>query len=249
MSRPGKILLGFVGTVIVLVIIVVAVVFFNLNRGLKYAVEHYGPSVTGTPVNLNQVDLSLLSGQAELRGLEIGNPTGFDSGYAFKLNAIKVNLVPESLTSDTIVVNQLLVDGASLNAQFKGTKSNLQQILDNVKKSSGPSGQEEQPAGQAEPGKAKKFIVKEFRFINGEVTASSDIANMQRNAKIPAVEVHDVGSAAGGVTVAELTEQLLRPVIDKALQNAKAEMLQQGTEQLKQKAQEKLQNQLKGLMQ
>ncbi|HET8700384.1 MAG TPA: AsmA family protein [Nitrococcus sp.] len=245
MSRPGKIIVGFFSTVVVLVIVVVVAVLLNLNRGLKYAVEHYGPSVTGTPVNLDKVDVSLLSGKAELHGLKIGNPPGFDSGYAFKLNDVKVDLVPKSVTSDTIIVSKLLVDGASLNAQFKGLKSNLQQILDNVKKSSGSSTQE-QPAGKTAPG--KKFIVKEFRFTGGEVIASSDIANTQRTAQIPAVEVHDVGNAAGGVTIAQLTEQLLRPVIAKAIENAKAQALQQGAEQIKQKAQENLQEKVKKLI-
>lgn len=247
MSRLGKISFGLIGTVIVLVIIVIVLAFMNLDRGLKYAVEHYGPSVTGTPVNLNQVDVALFSGKAELHGLKVGNPAGFDSGYAFKLNDIKVDLVPKSLASDTIVINELLVDGASLNAQFRGMQSNLQQILDNIKESSKSSTQEGQPAGKAEPGEAKKFIVKEFRFTNGEVAVSSDIANVQRTAKIPTVEVHDL--AAGGVTLAELTEQLLRPVIAKAIETAKTEALQQGTEQIKQKAQEKLQEKLKGFMQ
>lgn len=249
MSRPGKILLGVFGTVIVLVIIITIVVFTNLNRGLKYAVEEYGPSVTGTPVNLNQVDVALFSGKAELHGLEIGNPKEFESDYAFKLNDVMVSLVPESLTSDTIVVEKIVVGGASLNAEFDGTKSNLQQILNNLKKASGPSTQGEQPAGGAEPGKAKKFIVKEFRFTGGEATVLSDIANVQRSVNIPAIEVHDIGNASGGVTVAELAEQLLRPVIDKTLEKAKTEVLQQGTEQIKQKAQEKLEEKLKGLIQ
>ncbi len=261
MSRPGKIVLGLVGTLIVLVIIAVVVVFTNLNRLIKYGVEEYGPSVTGTSVSLDQVDLSPFSGKGELRGLEIGNPTGFDGDYAFKLDDIKVQLIPESLTSDTVVIKEILIGGASLNAEFKGTNSNLQQILDNLKKTSEPSAQEEepseqpaeqpseQPTAETEPGKAKKFIVKEFRFTGGEVTASSDLANIQRTTSIPAVEVQDIGNASGGVTAAELTEQLLRPIIDKALQKAQGEILEQGTEQMKQKAQEKLQDKLKGLMQ
>lgn len=249
MSRPGKIIFGVVGTVAVIIIILIVVVFMTLDRSLEYAVEQYGPSLTGTPVNLDQVELALLSGNAEFHGLKIGNPEGYESPYAFKLSDLKVSLVPKSLSSDTIVVKEIVVGGASLNAEFKGAKSNLQQILDNVKKSSGPSTQQEQPAGQAEPGKAKKFIVKEFRFTGGEVTALSDIADMKKTAKIPEVVVHDIGNASGGVTVAELTEQLLRPVIEKALQNAKAEVLQQGAEQLKQKGQEKLQDTLKGLIQ
>lgn len=248
MSRPGKIVLGFVGTLIVLAIIAVAVVFTNLNRLLKYGVEEYGPSITGTAVSLNEVDVSPFSGKGELHGLEIGNPEGFEGDYAFKLDGIKVQLVPETLRNDTVVVKEILIGGARLHAQFKGTKSNLQQILDNVKKSSGASAEAEQP-GEAQPTKAQKFIVKEFRFTGGEVTASSDVAQVSRTAKIPAFEVQDIGNASGGVTAAELTEQLLRPMIDKALEKAQSEVLKQGTEQFKQKAQEKLRDKLKGLTQ
>ena len=248
MSRPGKIVLGVVGTLIVLAIIAVAVIFTNLNRFLKYGVEEYGPSITGTSVSLNEVDVSPFSGKGELHGLEIGNPEGFDGEYAFKLDDIKVQLVPDTLTNDTLVVKEILIGGARLHAQFKGTKSNLQKILDNVKKSSGTAAETEQ-AGETKPGKAQKFIVKEFRFTGGEVMASSDVAQVKRTAEIPAFEVQNIGNATGGVTAAELTEQLLRPMIDKALQKAQGEVLKQGAEQFKQKAQEKLQDKLKGLTQ
>lgn len=248
MSRPGKIVLGFVGTLIVLAIIAVAVVFTNLNRLLKYGVEEYGPSITGTTVNLNEVDVSPFSGAGELHGLEIGNPEGFDGDYAFKLDDVKVALVPDTLRDETVVIEEILIGGARLHAQFKGTRSNLQQILDNVKQSSGTATQADQE-GEAQPGKPRKFIVKAFRFTGGEVIASSDVAQASRTVELPAFEVQDIGSASGGVTAAELTEELLRPMVDKALQKAQSEVLKQGTEQFKQKAQEKLRDKLKGLTQ
>ncbi|MDN5872516.1 MAG: AsmA family protein [Nitrococcus sp.] len=253
MSRPGKILFGIVGTVAVIVIILFVVLFLTLDRSLKYAVEEYGPSVTGTPVNLDEVKLALFSGNAELHGLKIGNPEGFESPYAFKLGDLKVNLVPESLASDTIVVKELVVGGASLNAEFDGMKSNLKQILDNVKQSAGSSGQEQQPAPEAGTGKPKKFIVQEFRFTGGEVSVLSDVANVKQTASIPGFAIHDIGSAEGGVTVAELTKVLLQPIINKAIEQAKAKALQQASEQIKEKVQEKVQDKvgetLKGLMQ
>lgn len=249
MSRPGKILLGVVSTVVVLVVIAVVLVLTNLNRGIKYGIEHYGPSLTGTPVSLNKAKVSLLSGQGELDGLEIGNPKGFDSGYAFKLNEVKMSLDPESLTHETIVVNEILVDGASLNAEFKGTRSNLQQILDHLKQSAGSSAKEEQPTGGSEAGKGKKFIIKQFRFTNGDVTVLSDLAKVQQTARIPTVSVSGIGEKSGGATLAEVSEQLLRPVIKTALAKARSQALQQGAGQIKEKAKQQLEQKLKGLTQ
>ncbi|MDN5849124.1 MAG: AsmA family protein [Nitrococcus sp.] len=249
MSRPGKILFGVVGTVAVIVIILIVVLFLTLDRSLKYAVEQYGPSLTGTPVNLNQVELALFSGNAALHGLKIGNPDGFESPYAFKLSDLKVSLVPESLANDTIVVKEIVVGGASLNAEFDGMKTNLKQILENLKQSSGPPTQEQQPAPEANTGKPKKFIVQEFRFTGGEVSVLSDVANVKQTVSIPAFAVHDIGTAEGGVTVAQLTTELLQPIINKALEQAKTKALQQATEQIKDKAQEKVGETLKGLIQ
>jgi len=250
MRRASKIILSVTATVVVIVAIALIVVFTNLDRVIKYGVETYGPAATGTPVNLDNARVSIRSGKGELNGLMIDNPPGFDSDYAFKLNKIKINLDPQSLTQDTIVIKQILVDSASLNSEFKGRQSNLQQIRNHLNKYTTTSKEEKekQETEKQPPKEAMKFIIKEFHFTNGEVTVLSDVANIEETIGIPSFSLTNIGEKTNGVTIAEVSQQLLQPIIKKALEGTKAEVLKGGTEQIKERATEKLDETFKNLI-
>lgn len=244
MKKGGKIAIGVICAIVIIVAIALYLAWSNLDSLVAGAIEKYGSEATGTSVTVGRVQISLSNGTAELDSLTIGNPSGFKSDYALKFDKIEIGLDTSSLTSDTIVMNNGVVDGASVNAEFKGTgtTSNLSRILDNLKRYAGPSQPEQQPAGAQ-----KKFVVKTFRFTNGKATAIIDAAKARRTINIPDVSVHDIGVKSGGVDAAELARQLLRPVIDKALDRAKAEAKQKAIEALKKKAGEALKKKLEHL--
>jgi uncharacterized protein involved in outer membrane biogenesis len=250
MRRSGKIILSIIATVVVIVAITLIVVLTNLDRVIKYGVETYGPSATGTPVSLDNARVSIRSGQGELNGLVIGNPQGFDTDYAFKLNKIKINLDPQSLTRDIIVVEQIIVDSASLNSEFKGRQSNLQQIRDNLNRYTTAAKEEERKREQEgqPPEEAVKFLIKEFHFTNGEVTLLSDVANIKQSLEIPDFTLTNIGETTNGATIAEVSQQLLQPMISKALKGVKAEGLKESAEQIKERAKEKLDETFKNLI-
>lgn len=249
MKKPVKMLIGVIVGILIVIGIVFWLVWANRNSIVASAIENYGSQATGTSVTVGGVDLSLRDGTAELHGLTIGNPQGYDSPYALKLKTIRIGLDISSVTSDVIVMNEAVIDGMSVNAEIHGRQSNLSQISDNLQQFIGPSQpQPQQPAGN------KKFILRMARFTNGEATVILDAANAKRRIDIPDISVHDIGVQSGGVDAAELAKQLLRPVIERILdeaQNAakqKAEdVLQKKGDELKQKARKKLQDQLKQL--
>lgn len=83
-----------------------------------------------------------------------------------------------------------------------------------------------------------------------------DAANARRQIDIPDISVHDIGVKSGGVDAAELAKQLLRPVIERILDEARSaarqkaeDVLQKKGDELKQKARDKLQDKLKQLTQ
>lgn len=240
MRKAGKISIGIVVAILIIIGIIAWLFLSNVNSIVASAIENYGSLATGTSVTVGSVDVSIRNGTAELHDLTIGNPDGYQSPYALKLDAIRVGLDIHSLTTDTIVMNEAIVDGASVNAEIKGRQSNLSQILDNLQRFAGPSQPKQQPTGAQ-----KKFIVKTFRFTDAKMTAIIDAANAKRTLNIPDISVHDVGVKSGGVNAADLARQLLKPVIDKALERAKTEVKQKAIEKLKKKAKDALQDKLK----
>ena len=83
-----KLILGFILSVVLIVGAGIFLVATLLNRGIKTGIETYGPKITGTGVAIDRVDLSPLSGNGVLEGLEIRNPEGFGMANAFTLGRI-----------------------------------------------------------------------------------------------------------------------------------------------------------------
>ena len=61
--------------------------------------------MTKTSASLEDVDLSLFSGNIALKGLKIGNPQGFAAPNAFELGQISVKFDPKSLLTSKIIIN------------------------------------------------------------------------------------------------------------------------------------------------
>jgi hypothetical protein len=242
MRKSGKIILGsVVTTVVAIAIMAFIVVFTNLNRVVKYGVETYGPSATGTPVSLANARVSIRSGKGELNGLVIGNPKGFASDYALKLDKIKVRLDPQSLTEDIIVVERLIVDSATVNSEFKGIQNNLQQIRSNLRRHTGTIKAAEKEQEQHSAGEEKvRFLVKEFYFTHGEVTLLSDVAKVKQTMEIPSFTLTNIGESTQGATLGEIFQQLLWPMLNNALASTQTEGLKMGTKQIKERTKEKL---------
>lgn len=247
----GKLLKSLIGVVVglaAIALLVLIVVASRLDRIIERAVETYGPEATGTSVTLDGVDVSIWSGEGSLKGLVIDNPDGYESDYAISLNRIDIAIDIESLTGDVIVIKEIVVDGASLIIEQRGiTDNNLQTILGNVQRYSGPDQETEESESSD-----YRYVVKTFRFTNGKLGALSKAAGLDEQVAIPDVVVTGVGEKSGGATIAEVSKQLITPVIRKALaavQNLAIEEVEERIKQeLEEELEEELQNKLKGIL-
>jgi hypothetical protein len=66
MIKRGKIALGVVISILVIVGAALYLVWSNLDRLATGAIENYGSQATGTPVTIGKVDISLRTGTAKL---------------------------------------------------------------------------------------------------------------------------------------------------------------------------------------
>ncbi|BFM16067.1 hypothetical protein R50073_22500 [Maricurvus nonylphenolicus] len=239
--KLGKILLGVFVAIIAVVAVVVFLGLQNINQIVKIAVETEGPKVTGTAVQLERVDLSLMEGRGELHGLQIDNPKGYQSDYAFSMGQVALQVEPKSLTGKVIVINEILIDGAKLIAEQKDlTRTNLQDLLDNVKGQGGSkaSGQEATPASDS-PAADVRLMVEKFSFVNSGVRLITTEWG-ERTLKLPSINITDIGDREVGLTPEQLTQALLDPI----LAQAKAAVANNLEDLAKEKAQKKLQEKI-----
>ena len=116
---------------IVLVVLAVVVAggvylaYNSLDVLVKMALEHYGPDVTGVPVKVGEVKLSMRDGRGSLKGVEIGNPPGFSSPRAARLGEISVALDPATIRAPVVRVHEIVIDAPLITYERGKGATNL----------------------------------------------------------------------------------------------------------------------------
>jgi hypothetical protein len=111
-----------------IILVVLAAVAIAVAVALRYGlgrldgevasiVERYGSAVTGTDVEVGNVDLALTAGRADLAGITIANPAGYETDYAVRVGHASVAIDVGSLAGDVPVIDELTLDGALINAE------------------------------------------------------------------------------------------------------------------------------------
>jgi hypothetical protein len=181
----------------------------NLDAFVVNGVNTYGPKLTQTKVELAGASLSPFSGSGTLTGLSVGNPKGWSDGRAFYLGKVHLDIVPQSVMGDPIVINEILIDQPEFNYETRILSSNIKDLLKNIEGFTGGGGGGQEPAAQ--DGKPRKFIVKKFRFTNGK--ARVELAANVLTVMLPPISLDNLGVAEGGITADQLSGVLLKQVL------------------------------------
>jgi len=217
-----KVIIGVLAAGVVVVIAVLAIGFYSLDSIVKKGVETIGPELTKVEIKLDAVHLSIFSGQGELKKLFVGNPQPYKTASAIQVGSVKLAIDTKTVTSGTIVINELTVQAPEITMEggISGD-NNLSKILANLNESMGAGGKAKTETST--PGSSKKFIVKNLNIDDGKVNLSLNIpliAGKTATATLPGIHLKDIGTAENGVTAAELANKIMAPVINGSLQAA-----------------------------
>jgi uncharacterized protein involved in outer membrane biogenesis len=206
-----KKILILLGSLLALLLIGGVVASFFLGSVVTKAVNTFAPRVTGTPVTLESAAISPLTGSGTLKGLFVGNPSGWKSPKAFSFAQVHVSVAPLSLLGDHIIVKEVLIDGPEFVYETNLVRNNIKDLLANIEKFTGAAG--EAPAEQPAPaaGKPIKFEVKHFRLQNVKVTVGAGGAALTLS--LPPITLTDLGTAEGGITPDQVATKVLTQVL------------------------------------
>jgi len=200
-----------IGVVALMVLVVFGV--SNLGPIIKKAVNSRGPAITGTALQVGDVDIALLSGRASLQDFVLGNPKGFESPYAVSVKAIKVDLDEKSLAGDTIVIDRIEVVAPSIIFEKTGRSDNFKALLRNVQKSVGSG---DKTAGQDSDEGGKKLVIKDFVVRDGKVSlAIKGLKGKEIHASLPEIHLQNIGQQQGGVTPAQAAKDIVAALYGK----------------------------------
>jgi hypothetical protein len=229
MKKIKKILFILVLVVVAIVLVAAIVIGTNLDKIVKAAVVEIAPTITQTPVTLDSVGISLLTGSASLNGLVIGNPDGYKTPSAISIGKAAISLSPGSLLSDKIVIHSIEVRAPEIT--FEGNPlgaNNVSKILDNLKgapDTNAPAAATGQPASNKP---AKKLEVDDFLIsgaqVHATITGLSSLTSLAGDTNnsftvtIPEIHLTDLGKGNDGITASELAKTLLNQINTAAVQ-------------------------------
>ncbi|MBI3413850.1 MAG: hypothetical protein HY043_00810 [Verrucomicrobia bacterium] len=211
-----KILIRIVAVVAVLAIVGLVVLYFSLGGIVKKGVESVGPMVTKVDVKLGGANISPFSGNGQLSGLVVGNPEGFKTPSAIKVGEVSVGVKPGSLFADKVVVTSVRVINPEITFEGSLKGSNLSKILDNVNAAAGSAG-----GGGGSNGPGKKLQVDEFVISGAKVNLSATLLGGKSiTVPLPDIRLTDLGKDANGITAGELTQRVMKALMQEVTQAA-----------------------------
>jgi hypothetical protein len=183
-----------IGAVIALIVVAAggfALLVGNINTVVRTGIETRAPEVLGVPVTVDEVDISLTSGDGSIRGLTIFNPEGYDSASAIVIDELRIALDPWSLSGDTIHISEILVDSASIIYEGDLLSSNLQALQKNA---SGPEDSGNDEAGSAGAASTTPaLVVDRISVTNTNLAAHLPLLKAPLTLVVPTIEVTDLG--------------------------------------------------------
>jgi uncharacterized protein involved in outer membrane biogenesis len=215
-----------VGAALIL-ILVFALVVSRLGPIIKIAVNTYGPQLTKTELSLGDVDISLLSGKAELQDFFLGNPKGFNSSEAMKVGSIFIDIDPKSITKDTIVIHTIEVLAPAITYEKGRRTDNFKTIMNNVSNAPEPTGSPKESSS----GPGKKIIIEEFVLKQGTVTLATSVKGAKSiSTRLPDIHLKNIGGK--GASSQQVLQEILNALYKEITSSSVKDSLNQGLKEL-----------------
>jgi len=206
-----------IGVIVVLVVVGGAGVYVLMNAGgiIKQIVEEVGSEATKTKVSLSEVDLDIQSGQAALKGFQMGNPSGFKTPKAMSFGVVSVKIDPASVTSDAILIKEIVIASPEITYEFGSSGSNFDAIQKNVdsyaKEMGAGGGGAKKDSSEGKGG--KKVIIENLYVRGGKIGVSGEfLQGKELNSVLPTIHLKNIGKKTNGATAAEVADQLMSEI-------------------------------------
>ncbi len=179
----------------------------NLDRLVQRTLVHYGSAILGVDVKVGSVALDTTSGRGTVSGVVVGNPRGFKTPYAFKVDSIELEIDLRTVTQDVIVVKKVAVLAPEVFYEQGSAQTNFEALQKNIIQSLGT---------QVEPASAKprKLMVDEFTVRHAKAQGSvAFLGGKVVVVDLPDIVLHNLGRAQGGLSPAELGQVIGKAVL------------------------------------
>ena len=217
-------------TIIILLIGIILGLYLNLETIVKAGVAKYGSQLTGTKVALEGFRLSLTKGEAELKGISIANPDGYQTPQIMRIGSVYARVDVRSLLEPVISVNEIRITEPEITYELKNvTHNNVSDLLANISKNtasdSGKNTAEAvssptEPAKTSSSSAGKKVVIDTLEITGGKIGLGISLNGKGASAltPLPTVTLKDIGKEKGsqGKSIVETVSVILKKILDTA---------------------------------
>lgn len=216
------------------VVVAAGIYYFGpslLDSAVKKIVNKYGSEVTGTEVNLEGFSLHPTTGEAAIRKITIANPQNYKMPYLFELNNINVKVDIKSLTSDTVIIEDIIVDKPAITYEMLSlTQNNIKEIQNNVNSYLNKSAPKDKSttaseADSADQSAGKKVIIRHLAI--NDATLSAAAGDKDVSITLPDITMSNIGddSKKVGSNIPQVIAKILNKILTTATQNVVSQKL------------------------
>lgn len=226
-----KILLGLLVAVIIIGVVLVILLFSNLNEIVKEAIETTGSDTLQTSVTVDQVDIEIRQGRGQIMGLTIANPPDYSYNNIVTAGNITLQIDIESLGSDVQVIQEIYIQDLALRAEQKNIReTNFQALLDNVAGDSSAAA----TAGSTQSGEDIRLMVETLMVEESQIELHLENRDSPFIVVLPAYSQSNIGDREQGLSPEQLGRVIAQSMFLKAVESI--------SDQLESSVRDKLEN-------
>jgi uncharacterized protein involved in outer membrane biogenesis len=202
-----------IGLAIVSVILVAGVLILYSSMGaiITTVITTAGPEIIKANVSLDETVIDTSTGKGSLHGLLIGNPEGFKTESAFKMDKIEVALDTNSITSDTVIIKKIDIVAPEVTYELGESGSNVNAIQNNVdafvKEYVGASESKEKTTAKES---GVKMVIDHVYVKGGKVNVSATLlGDKPMIVTLPDIHLQDIGKKENGATPGEVVQSII----------------------------------------
>jgi hypothetical protein len=136
MKSVRKILRIVLLAIVALIICIVVLIHFFGNSLLKTGIETAATKTLSVPVNIDDMDFSILGAKVGFQGLVIDNPPGYKHEKLLEVGDARIAVSTGSLLKDTVNIKEITLDNVNVVLEQKDIRgNNLQDIIKAIPKS------------------------------------------------------------------------------------------------------------------
>jgi len=243
MKTSRKALLGL-GILVVLVAAAVFLLLSGLDRIVAAAIEKYGSEASGTKVGVSSVRIDLKDGKGSVRNLSVGNPPGFSTPDAFRLEDISVAVDTGTVTGNPVVIDRVTILAPRITYEIDPQGRSNIELLKKRLAGTSPGG----PSGGTGSDSGKKVVIRRLVIEQGRIEIKvAALPGKPLSAALPRIELKNLGGEGGG-SPGEIARQVLGPLVNRAAAAASgagiSQYLGKGADEVKRALEEAAQGKL-----